>query len=204
MTSLRGAVDRAGSAVIGRHLHRAGVRLGAAPRFFGLPVVTVTPGSVLRLGDRFCGISRSRDTALGVAHPLVLRTLRPGAVLDIGADVGISGGSICAAYRVRIGDGCLFGADTMVVDTDFHPVDHPDRRHAAPPEPDERDAVTIGRNVFLGARVIVLPGAWIGDGAVIGAGSVVAGRVEAGTVVAGPSVRMLRTLTGSLGAAASR
>lgn len=194
MTSLRGAADRAGSAAIALGLRRAGVGLGVAPRFFGRPTVSVAPGSTLRLGDRFCGISRSRDTALGVAHPLVLRTMRSGATLHIGADVGISGGSICAAYRVEIGDGCLLGADTMVVDTDFHPVDSPARRHAAPPEPGEHDAVTIGRNVFLGARVIVLRGASIGDGAVIGAGSVVAGRVEAGAVVAGPSVRTLRML----------
>lgn len=204
MTNLSGAVDRAGSAAVALRLRRTGVRVGAAPRFFGRPVVSVVPGSTLRLGDRFCGISRSRDTALGVAHPLVLRTLLPDAVLEIGADVGISGGSICAAYRVRIGDGCLLGADTMVVDTDFHPIDHPDRRHASLPEPSDRDAVTIGRNVFLGARVIVLRGTWIGDGAVIGAGSVVAGRVEAGAVVAGPSVRTLRTLTWSVGPAALR
>lgn len=167
-----------------------------APRFLGRPVVSVAAASTLRVGANFTAISRSRSTALGVAHPLVLRTLRPGARLEIGRDVGISGGAICAAYRVSIGDGCLFGADTVVVDTDFHPVDHPYRRHAAPPEPTERDAVTVGRNVFLGAGVMVLRGSWIGDGAVVGAGSVVRGRVEAGSVVAGEPLRTLRLLGG--------
>jgi acetyltransferase-like isoleucine patch superfamily enzyme len=194
MVTARGAFDRVGSVVISSALRRAGVELGTEPRFLGRPVVSVAAASTLRAGDRFTAISRSRGTALGVAHPLVLRTLWPGAELAIGSDVGISGGSICAAYRVSIGDGCLLGADTIVVDTDFHPVDHPDRRHAGLPEPTERDAVTIGRNVFLGARVIVLRGSWIGDGAVIGAGAVVRGRVEAGSVVAGDAPRTLRVL----------
>jgi maltose O-acetyltransferase len=39
--------------------------------------------------------------------------------------------------------------------------------------------------VYLGARSIVLPGVEIGDGAIIGAGSVVRRDVPAGTIVAG-------------------
>jgi acetyltransferase-like isoleucine patch superfamily enzyme len=190
----RGVVDRLESAVIAALLRQRGMALGTTPCFLGRPLVSIAPESLLAVGDRFTAISRSRRTALGVAHPLVLRTMRAGARLEIGADVGISGGSICAAYRVSIGDGCLFGADTVVVDTDFHPVDHPDRRHAALPEPMEKDAVVIGRNVFLGAGVLVLRGSWIGDGAVVGAGSVVRGRVEAGSVVAGEPLRVLRRL----------
>jgi acetyltransferase-like isoleucine patch superfamily enzyme len=197
VVTVAGALDRVGSAAVATRLRRSGVELGAGPHFFGRPVVSVATGSTLRIGARFVAISRSRDTALGVAHPLVLRTLRPGAVLEIGCDVGISGGSVCAAYRVSIGDGCLFGADTVVVDTDFHPVDHPHRRYAPAPEPTDRDAVTIGRNVFLGAGVMVLRGSWIGDGAVVGAGSVVRGRVEPGCVVAGERHRVLRALGAS-------
>lgn len=194
MVTVRGGLDRVLSAAAAAHFRRAGGELGEGSRFFGRPVVAVAPSSTLRVGDRFLAISRSRDTALGVSHPMVLRTLGPGARLEIGSDVGISGGSICAAYRVSIGDGCLLGADTIVADTDFHPVEDPDRRYALPPQPAERDAVTIGRNVFLGARVIVLRGSWIGDGAVVGAGTVVRGRVEPGTVVAADRTRTLRTL----------
>ena len=45
--------------------------------------------------------------------------------------------------------------------------------------------VSIGDNVFIGARSIVLQGVSIGDGAVIGAGSVVVSDVPANTVAAG-------------------
>ena len=45
--------------------------------------------------------------------------------------------------------------------------------------------IALGNNVWIAARAIVLPGVNIGDGAVIGAGSVVTRDVAASTVVAG-------------------
>jgi probable biosynthetic protein (TIGR04098 family) len=57
---------------------------------------------------------------------------------------------------------------------------------------DEADIV-IGRDVWIGAGAIVLPGTQIGDGAVIGAGAVVRGRIEPGAIVTAPdSVRLGR------------
>ena len=45
--------------------------------------------------------------------------------------------------------------------------------------------IDIGARCFIGARTILLPGARVGDGSVIGAGSVVSGEVPAGVVAAG-------------------
>lgn len=45
--------------------------------------------------------------------------------------------------------------------------------------------VIIGDRVWIGYRAIVLPGVTIGDGAVVGAGSVVTRNVEPFTIVAG-------------------
>jgi acetyltransferase-like isoleucine patch superfamily enzyme len=52
-------------------------------------------------------------------------------------------------------------------------------------------AVTIGSNVFIGARAIILKGTHIGDGAVVGAGSVVTGDVPANRIVAGNPARLV-------------
>jgi acetyltransferase-like isoleucine patch superfamily enzyme len=134
-------------------------------------------------------ISSSRHTALGVSHPVVLRTLRADARIELADSVGISGGSICAAVLVSIGAGTLLGADVTVADTDFHPIRHPRRRHAPLPEPRPEDAVVIGSNVFIGTRAIVLKGSRIGDDAVVGAGAVVSGEVPAGSIVAGNPAR---------------
>ena len=54
--------------------------------------------------------------------------------------------------------------------------------------------ITIGSRCWLGGGVIVLPGVTIGDGTVIGAGSVVTRDIPAGCVAVGNPCRVLRTL----------
>lgn len=54
--------------------------------------------------------------------------------------------------------------------------------------------VRIGRNCWLGAGVIVLPGVSIGDNAVIGAGSVVTKDVPANVLAVGNPCRVLREI----------
>ena len=51
--------------------------------------------------------------------------------------------------------------------------------------------INIGNDVWIGARVIILPGVAIGDGAIIGAGSIVTHDVEPYTVVAGNPARVI-------------
>lgn len=57
---------------------------------------------------------------------------------------------------------------------------------------DKEKNVTIGNDVWIGANVIILPGVNIGDGAIIGAGSVVTKDVESYTVVAGNPAKIIR------------
>jgi putative colanic acid biosynthesis acetyltransferase WcaF len=52
--------------------------------------------------------------------------------------------------------------------------------------------ITIGEDAFLGARVFVLPGVWIGARAIVGACSVVTGDVPNDVVAAGNPCRVLR------------
>jgi acetyltransferase-like isoleucine patch superfamily enzyme len=176
-------------------LRRSGVRVGAGTRFTGRPIVVRAEGSELSLGERCSLISNARYTALAVNHPVVLRTLRSGAQLHIGNDVGISGGAIVAAYRIIIGDGCLIGANVTIADTDFHPVDKKDRRYAPMPLSTMDDAVCIDRGVFIGTNAVILRGSRIGEQAVVGAGSVVKGEVQPRQVVAGNPARAIRDIT---------
>ncbi len=62
------------------------------------------------------------------------------------------------------------------------------------PDADIFDPVTIGNNVFIGARVTLLPGAVIGDNCVIGTGSVVVGEVPPNSVAAGIPARVIRPI----------
>lgn len=52
---------------------------------------------------------------------------------------------------------------------------------------------TIGKNCFIGGCSLILPGVTIGDGSVVGAGSVVTKDVPPGSVVAGNPAKILRS-----------
>jgi len=56
----------------------------------------------------------------------------------------------------------------------------------------EGQPVVIGTDVWIGARVIVLPGVTIGDGAIVGAGAVVTKDVPSRAIVAGNPAQLIR------------
>ncbi|MEQ8665480.1 MAG: CatB-related O-acetyltransferase [Rhodospirillales bacterium] len=95
---------------------------------------------------------------------------------------------------VTIGKYCSFGPEVMVFCKADHPTDlvstYPLRTKILDPSQGNRDAVTkggvsIGHDVWVGARAIILSGVSVGNGAVIGAGSVVAKDVPPYAIVAG-------------------
>jgi acetyltransferase-like isoleucine patch superfamily enzyme len=175
-------------------LQALGVKGGAGARYYGMPVITLALGSSIELGPRVVLCSHPRFTALGVTRPVVLRTLRANARIRIGADVGISGGVICAASSVDIGNQCLFGADVQIWDTDFHPIAAANRRTENRPEYISSEPVIIEDNVFLGAGVRVLKGVRIGRNSVVGAGSIVTNDVPNDVIAAGVPARVIGPL----------
>lgn len=58
-------------------------------------------------------------------------------------------------------------------------------------QPRDESDVVIGAGSWLGARVIVLPGVRIGDGAVVGAGSVVTRDIPANAIAVGSPARVV-------------
>ena len=173
-------------------LKRAGVHLGRDVSIIGQPIVDLGVRGSIIIGEGSTLISSPRWTALGVSRPVILRTLLPGASITIGSTVGMSGTTVCSARSVTIGDRVLLGADVVIIDTDFHPVDELPRRHLPIPTPVAEDEVLIGPDAFIGARSIILKGSTVGSGAVIGAGSVVSGIVPSRAVFAGAPARFIR------------
>ena len=173
-------------------LRLRGIKVGQSCSFFGLPISSLHPDSSIRIGNANSFISKPSMTALGVSHPVVLRTLLPGASITIADNSGFSGCSICSATSIDIGNGVLIGADAIIADTDFHPI-HPNRRYA-PLKNASSKSITIEDDVFIGARAIVLKGVTIGKGSVIGAGSVVTRSCPPMSVIAGNPARIIATI----------
>lgn len=55
--------------------------------------------------------------------------------------------------------------------------------------------ITIGKNVFIGTRALIMPGVIIGDNAIIGAGSLVTKNVDKNTIVAGNPAKLIKNRT---------
>lgn len=122
--------------------------------------------------------------------------IEPGFRCDYGFNIEI-GENFFANYNlvildcapVRFGRNCFIGPQCGIY-TAVHPLDAKERatgmEYAKP--------VTVGDDVWFGGHVTVLPGVSIGDGAVIGAGSVVTHSIPARVVAAGNPCRVLRPI----------
>jgi maltose O-acetyltransferase len=91
--------------------------------------------------------------------------------------------------EVRIGINC-FMAPGVHIYTATHPV-HPQERCAGT---EYGKPVTIGDNVWLGGRCVIVPGVTIGDNVVVAAGAVVVKDVPPNTVVGGNPARVIKEI----------
>lgn len=101
--------------------------------------------------------------------------------------------------EVTIGDNCNFGPNVTIV-TPVHPMVASERRAMLTADGQKKllcyaKPVHIGSDCWFGASVTVCPGVTIGDGCVIGAGSVVTRDIPAGSFAAGVPCRVIRPIT---------
>lgn len=89
--------------------------------------------------------------------------------------------------HIFVGDETMFGPN-VVIATAGHPILPQLRQKGL----QYNMPVRIGRNCWLGAGVIVVPGVTIGDNVVIGAGSVVTKDIPSNVVAVGNPCRVLR------------
>ncbi len=92
--------------------------------------------------------------------------------------------------HIYVGDYTMFGPN-VVLATAGHPI-LPELRPLAY---QYNMPIHIGKNCWLGAGVIVLPGITIGDNSVIGAGSVVTKDIPANVIAVGNPCRVLREIS---------
>jgi len=110
---------------------------------------------------------------------------------------------IWSGKSIKIGNRVLIGHNCNIFDNDIHPFDK-DERHEQfknillsghPKNIKLNDAeVRIEDDVWIGANVTIMKGVKVGNGAIIGAGSVITKDVEPFTVNAGNPAKILRRL----------
>lgn len=121
---------------------------------------------------------------------ILLLAAAPEVSIRIGANCSFNNDiTLIAEKSITIGDDCLIGDGVRIVDSDFHGL-APDKRRG----PGESSPVTLGKNVWLGSRAMVLKGVTIGDNAVVAAGSIVTKDVPADTLVAGVPAKPIKRI----------
>jgi maltose O-acetyltransferase len=133
---------------------------------------------------------------LPLAHPSAV--VSAPFFCDYGYNIGLSEGVYLNVNCVLL-DICLItvGADTLIgpgvhIYTVNHPMDADRRRTGV----EIGRPVRIGRDVWIGGASVICPGVEIGDGTVVGAGSVVTRPLPAGVLAAGNPCRVIRALEG--------
>ena len=140
-----------------------------------------------------CKIERPWCVTVGsrfVAEDSVyLKIVDDNARLDFGDYVFIGRGTeFDVSERVSVGEHTVIAPGCFVTDHN-HGVS-PDLR--IDEQPGVVKPVVIGKDVWLGAKVVVLAGVSIGDGAVVGANAVVTRDIPPAAIAAGAPARILR------------
>lgn len=130
------------------------------------------------LGERFAAVGEGA-------------TIRPPFHCDYGYNISLGRGVflnfncvILDVVEVVIGDGTQIGPGVQILTAD-HPRDPVERATGL----EWGKPIRIGRNVWIGAGALIMPGVTIGDDAIVGAGSVVTRNVPLGVTVVGNPAR---------------
>lgn len=172
------------------------VKYGKNVRVIGPMRLRMTKDSKITIGDNFTAYSGYKST-IDSEHKNFLSAVGCAKII-IHDNVGFTSTSIYCQEKVEIGNHVLIGADTIIMDTNFHSLDysirgtskegyqHKGTINTAP--------VVIGDNVFIGTRCIINKGVNIGEGAIIAAGSVVVTDIPAWEVWGGNPAKFIKSL----------
>ncbi|MCQ2268243.1 MAG: acyltransferase [Bacteroidaceae bacterium] len=169
----------------------AGVKLGKHAQLKGR--IGIYNNGQISIGDYFDCYGGSMVNTIGKNINSFLVSGK-GATLQIGNHVGISSSTIKADNKIIIEDYVMIGADSVVIDTDSHPVDASLRHSANPANAIVTKPIIIRKNAFIGARCYICKGVEIGENAVIGACSVVTKNVPANEIWAGNPAHFIKKI----------
>jgi len=149
------------------------------------PVLFLGKGNIV-LGEnvRF-GYAKSPAFFSGYSH---IEARTPETTVNIGKGTRLNNSCtiIAEGANIDIGKDCLIGQEVNIFSSDFHGLRDRSKPSKAP--------VTIGDNVFIGTRSMILKGVTIGSNSTIAAGAVVTKDVPQDTVAAGNPAKVIKEL----------
>ena len=90
--------------------------------------------------------------------------------------------------KIQIGDNTIFGPNVLIYDHD-HCFDYNGIKEGF-----RTASVVIGPNCWLGANVVVLKGSKIGEGCIVGAGTIVHGTISSHSIVTSDRTLVVRPI----------
>ena len=155
---------------VGRNLH-----------MWSLP--DITTHTRVYIGDN---VSMYGHFGVGSGRIFADPTLIIGNNVDLGHNV-----AIIVNKRVVIEDCVNIASEVRIVDSDGHPRDAHLRAAKCPPSPDEIKPVRICKHAWIGQGSYIMKGVTIGEGAIIGANSVVVSDIPPFSVAFGNPARII-------------
>ena len=118
-------------------------------------------------------------------------------LVRIGNNVFINDASyISAAHGIDIGDNCLIGSNVLISDNSHGETSLITRPRSREPLT-IKEAVSIGKNVWICNNVVITSGVSIGDHSIIAANSVVTKSFPPASLIAGTPAKLIRQLNKS-------
>lgn len=94
--------------------------------------------------------------------------------------------TIDCTQEVHIGDYCAISDNVQILDSDFHTITCDSKTF------EKSKPIHIGNHVWIGRSAIILKGVTIGDGAIIGAGSIVTKSIPPRCLAVGNPARVIK------------
>lgn len=150
---------------------------------FILKGLTVNSPQYIEIGDRVRIGRFSRLSCYDAGEPILLK-------IGNGCYIG-DFFSVCTADKVLIGENTLIASYVTIV-AENHGV-NPEHPLGYKKQPLIGKPVCIGKECWIGEKVIVLPGVTIGNGCIIGAGSVVTKDIPDYSMAVGNPAKIIKT-----------
>lgn len=162
-----------------------GVKFGKNLRFTGWCQMVRFEGSKIIIGNNVHFSSSSFRNHIGLNRKCSITTESQDAILTIGDNCGFSSTNICSFKSIKIGRNVRVGANSVIMDSDFHNDD----ARVGGPRP-----IQIEDNVWIGANVVVMKGVHIGQNCIIGMNSVVTKDIPSNSIAAGVPCKVIKSV----------